>query len=326
MPLMSSSAKECYRSLTESCRTSVKQETKDFYLKVASYLQKNLHPLNSSLVRNLRVLYPKVSQDLKDGGNQSIIKAAKTLKCLSVSEVDSLEIQWDLAKQSSITLEEKGRIDNYYDKVIRDIEVKNSAVDFTPLRKFIQTVLILPSSNSLVERGFSQNKIVLQNRERMTLPSLIGQRVTKEAIRYYGGSDLVPITASLRAKQLGARHNYRMRLELEQKTKKATEQEHIVEREACRKRTAQEIEQRDFDSKRTKLETDEKSLRDGITFLNVQLQEMMLRAKNSTIMAEIHASMAAQLKLREQISEKETELQKNTTDMKKLLNKRLNKK
>ena len=65
MPLMSSSAKECYRSLTESCRTSVKQETKDFYLKVASYLQKNLHPLNSSLVRNLRVLYPKVSQDLR---------------------------------------------------------------------------------------------------------------------------------------------------------------------------------------------------------------------------------------------------------------------
>lgn len=326
MPELSPSAERCYRELSSSCRSSLKKELIAMYQTVAKYLQKNLHPLRSDLVRYLRALDPKARRSLSGQGNEHIVKAGNLLKCLSISETDSLKIQWDLLVQTSVVHDEKERIDTYYDKVLKDLDARHRGVDFTALKKFIHTALVLPSSNAFVERGFSQNKLILQSRESLSLQSLFGQRVTREAIKHYGGAEKVPISSALLAKHNAAHHAYRKRIEDEQKANRTREQDERDEREAARKRKIEEAERKDFDEKKKSLEAEEKELRDQLKFHNTMYDGMLQRAAATNDPVEMKASIAAQRKQREVIVDKEKKLKDVSTNLKQLLERRLNKK
>ena len=63
------------------------------------------------------------------------------------------------------------------------------------LKKIVKLVLILSHGNAEVERGFSVNKVCLQ--DNMTESTLIGFRTVCDTVQKMGGIDKVPITKSL---------------------------------------------------------------------------------------------------------------------------------
>ena len=147
-------------------------------------------------------------------------------------------------------MKEKERIDSFYWRTILELEENQDIPDqFHILKKFLQLVFILPTSNASVERGFSQTKMFLESRESLTLKSLLGLRVAKEAINYYGGASNVPITPTLLAKQTQARSSYHKRLEEEKKEKLAKETARKAEQELQKKRAAEAEEGAKFESK-----------------------------------------------------------------------------
>ena len=55
---------------------------------IAEYLQKELHPLQSKLVRTLRVLNSKNRDELPEGGKSDTLKAAKEFGSFNNTEID----------------------------------------------------------------------------------------------------------------------------------------------------------------------------------------------------------------------------------------------
>ncbi len=191
--------------------------------------------------------------------------------------------------------------------------------DCNLLRRFLQLVFALPTSNAAVERGFSQTKMFLEARESLSLQSLFGQRITKEAILYYGGSDKVPITPALLIKQNMARQAYSVRLESERREKAAKEIERQAEKEASRKRAIEEAERADFASKKKKLEEEEKTLANQIKYDESVLEGIQDKAGKSINLSEVKSAMSTAKVLRESIKRKRSELASVTAKKVKLL-------
>ena len=229
VPLMSPSGKQCYKKLSNHAQASYNKEILECYKAIAEYLRNNLTPLDSNLVRRLRALNPENKTELKDGGNPYIVASAKELKKFSSAELDSLSLQWDALIQTPAYKEGKfdpksDRIDEFYAKVLKELYKSRDPGHFDILDRFIKLSLSLPSSNAIIERGFSQSKMFLESRENLSLPTLIGLRNTKDAITHYGGSANVPITSSLRAAHMKAKSSYMKRLETERKDKNEHDQ------------------------------------------------------------------------------------------------------
>ena len=68
IPKMSVSAKDKYSSLSAVSQDNDKRALRKVYKEIGEYLQNNLKPLDSKLVKNLRVLEPKNCAGLFDGG------------------------------------------------------------------------------------------------------------------------------------------------------------------------------------------------------------------------------------------------------------------
>ena len=305
-PKMSPSGQECFNKLPSNTRTVVKKEFLTMFKKVGEYLQRNLHPLDSTLVQHLRVLEPQVSKGLHDGGTEKVVKAARELGRFSPGEVDSLALQWDLL--TTMSLEKKGgeRIDNYYARALAELKKNGSEVSL--LEKFVHLSLSLPTSNAEVERGFSLSKLLLDSRERLSLQSLFAQRVTKEVVTFYGGAENVPITPSLVASHASARYKYRERIEKEQREKKEFEKEVVAEREQAPKRQAEAEKKADYEAKKKRYNDEETSLREQLKFDEIRLTEIESRAEKTKNIEELRSSMAAQKQLREALKVKRTKL------------------
>ena len=109
---------------------------------IAQYLQKELHPLRSKLVRNLRVLDPKNRVGLTNGGQTAIIAAAKELGRFSSSQVDRLALQWEalVAFKDNAFRDNEG-IDSYYVRCLRSL--RTGTEEYKELEEFIKIALSL---------------------------------------------------------------------------------------------------------------------------------------------------------------------------------------
>ena len=85
----------------------------------------------------------------------------------------------------------------------------------------------------------------------------MGQRVTLEAIKHYGGADKVPITRSLVTDHNRARQQYHERIENERKEKQRSDAEIREENELKRKKEAAEAEKQDYESKKKRYDQEE---------------------------------------------------------------------
>ena len=326
-PKMPSSARDSFSKLSQHNQDTLKQEYFNMFKTTGEYLQKNLAPLTSPLVRYLRALDPAKRGDYKDKGTEPIIKSAKALKRFTPTEIDLLESQWENLLKIPVEEDIKdgklvGRIDVYYAKIIKQLE-SNEPGKYAILTRYIKIALSLPSSNSFIERGFSQSKLVLDHRERLSLTSLKGQRDSRDAIRYYGGAAYVPMTPSLLSAHFKAKHEYEKRTEAEKKARIEHEKTVRAETESSRKRTADRDEKARYEAKKAKLEGEAKSLQKELKYLETMLDGML--AKKSTVLEEVQASISASAKLRESMKEKQARYDTVTGEIRKLMETKLNK-
>ena len=147
LPMMSPSAKACFDLLSEEKRTSAKRDVISMYSKMARYLQDNLHPLQSTLVKSLRVLNPKIQKDISDRGKSEIVSAAKEFDRFSTTEIDALALQWDDMILSNFVIKDGERLDSFYVRVLEGLK-KTEEQPFPKLTLFLRIALSLPTSNS----------------------------------------------------------------------------------------------------------------------------------------------------------------------------------
>ena len=334
-PQMSPSAKECFKSLSSHTQEALKKELFQVFVTAGQYLQKNLAPLKSSLIRSLRALDPKRRNDHQDRGNASIVNSAKLLKRFCSSEIDSLSLQWDAvtqiemnecsAEHNAYVKTKEGsliRLDTYYSNVIKKLELKDPG-KFDVVTKYLHLVLALATSNCSVERGFSVTKRLLQGRESMSLASVYGQKVTKDAIHFHGGSANVNITPSLLAAHFKAQSNYSKRVESEQKEKRKRELDLQAAAEASQRRAEERERKAKFDDKKTKLEAEEKQMNDSLKADEALYDGMMDRALKTTDPEQKNSALATANHLRETIKRKQADLTSVSGKIRKLMESKL---
>ena len=113
VPSMSPSAKSCYMKLTKICQKNASRTVIKMLAAIAGYMQRELHPLKSKLVRNLRVLDPKTARGMTEAGTIAIVESAKELGRLNTTEIDRLSLQWRAFTTAKFAIREKERLDNF---------------------------------------------------------------------------------------------------------------------------------------------------------------------------------------------------------------------
>jgi len=319
MPKVSPSATEAFRSMSPICQSNAKKAVIAIYTKTAKYLQVNLHPLRSKLVKSLRVLNPKHCEGMTDGGASQIVAAAKRIGRFSQSEIDSISLQWESLSAAKFERKDKERYDLFYVRSL--IAMTTDTEKYEELWKFIKITLSLPCANAGVERGFSHSKRVVTHRESLSLASLMGQRIGLEVIRHYGGADKVEVTPNLIVDHNRARQQYHERIEKEKREKERTDAEIRRENELKRQREAEESEKVDYETKKKRFEKDEAQLRDDIKFAEVRLSELEERSGKTKIQADYLSALSGIKLLREDLRKKRNNLDKMSAEKSKLVEK-----
>lgn len=165
----------------------------------------------------------------------------------------------------------------------------------------------------------------ITSREMMSLQTLTGLRVAREAIQSHGGADNVNISSSLISSHVNARAKYHERLDKERKEKEEKEKYIRENREAARKRKAQEEEKEEFNAKIKRYETEEKALKAELKEDEKALSEIDHHIANTSVPAIIHSKISIRKKVVECIAEKKKKLEDIVETKYKLAKSRANK-
>ena len=132
----------------------------------------------------------------------------------------------------------------------------------------------------------------MTSRESISLASLTGRKVGKEAVNRFGHACNVPISTPLVCSHINARRKYHERIENEKKEREAAKKKIRDDAEATRKRKAKEQEEADYQSKIKRIEGEEKEVRDTLKFDQARRKELEDRMTNTQDPAEMRSSFA----------------------------------
>lgn len=142
-------------------------------------------------------------------------------------QVSSLIDEWHMFKCGGDrgTMHLETRLDDYWAKVfcLKDI---TGALKYPLLSKVIKALLSLPHGNADAERGFSENKHLLDGRSSLNIASINGMRHVKSFLqRYDGDATKVPLNPDLlkSVRQAHAKYAHRLSLEEGSSKRKAAE-------------------------------------------------------------------------------------------------------
>ena len=105
------------------------------------------------------------------------------------------------------------------------------------MEKIVTTALVLPHGNGDVEHGFSVNKdLIGETQTCLTIGSINGLRLCKDAVRQYGKPESVPLGKEIITAGATARVIYERRLQekrLQRKKEEADKENKKREEEKC---------------------------------------------------------------------------------------------
>ncbi|KAK8770235.1 hypothetical protein V5799_013300 [Amblyomma americanum] len=160
-------------------------------------------------VRSLRYIVGQLPQVLGDGQVSSLVDEWLMLKC----------------DQSKGTLE--GRLDVYWAKIFR-MKTITGETKYPMLSKLVKAVLSLPHGNADLERGFSENKHLLDERSSLNIASVNGMRHIKSYLqRYDGDASKVPLSSDLLRCVRQSRAKYALMMSAEESTSKRAAEEAV---------------------------------------------------------------------------------------------------
>lgn len=169
-------------------------------------------------VRSLRYLAAQLPQVLGDDQVSSLIDEWHILKCSG-------------DKSAKCTQE---RIDDYWAKVF-SLRSATGEQKYPLLSRLIKALLSLPHGNADCERGFSENKHLLDGRSSLSIASINGMRHIKTHLRRYeGDATKVPLSLDLIRSVKQSRVKYAQRTAAEEATSKQKPSKEDCGLEQCR--------------------------------------------------------------------------------------------
>ncbi|KAG0437418.1 hypothetical protein HPB47_017455 [Ixodes persulcatus] len=150
-----------------------------------------------SEVRSLRYLASQLPQVLESDHVSSLVDEWHLLRCDSAN---------------SLQLMEDGRIDTRWATVFQQ-KCAAGQQKYPLLSRLVKALLSLPHSNADCERGFSENKHLLEGRASLCIASINGLRQVKTYLqRYDGDATKVPLSPDLLRSVKRARARYEERI------------------------------------------------------------------------------------------------------------------
>ena len=208
-------------------------DIRKFFNTGVSYLLSNF-PFDYELLKDLGCLHPE--HRLKPNSSSAIERVARKLpfaeedvalitdewKVYQGEEID--EKLWKIEKDDEVELR---RIDHYWRDILK-LKTGSGKDKYPRLGKIVKGVLALPHGNADVERGLSDNKKNLEkDRVKLSSKSIIGNRLSKEALKIHDPEHMqpecVPLTKELIGYVRGSHRVYKERLE-EEKQKREEEE------------------------------------------------------------------------------------------------------
>ena len=208
-------------------------DIRKFFNTGVSYLLSNF-PFDYELLKDLGCLHPE--HRLKPKSSSAIERVARKLpfaeedvalitdewKVYQGEEID--EKLWKIEKDDEVELR---RIDHYWRDILK-LKTGSGKDKYHRLGKIVKGVLALPHGNADVERGLSDNKKNLEkDRVKLSSKSIIGNRLSKEALKIHDPEHMqpecVPLTKELIGYVRGSHRVYKDRLE-EEKQKREEEE------------------------------------------------------------------------------------------------------
>ena len=163
-----------------------------------SYLLSNF-PFDNELLKHLGCLHPE--HRLKPSSSSAIERVARKLpfaeedvalitdewKVYQGEEID--EKLWKIEKDDEVELR---RIDHYWRDILK-LKTGSGKDKYPRHGKIVKGVLALPHGNADVERGLSDNKKMLgKDRVKLSSKSIIGNRLSKEALKIHDPEHMQP--------------------------------------------------------------------------------------------------------------------------------------
>ncbi|KAL1426107.1 hypothetical protein MTO96_018580 [Rhipicephalus appendiculatus] len=194
---------------------------RNFYLKATDYLLSRL-PFQNMTLRSLRCLSPNAREEESSGPELRCL-AMKLPQVIQPGEISILMDEYTVFQLD--TLESAQNIDEYW-RAAFDLKKCDGTTKY-PLSKLVNALLSIPHGNADVERGFSENRRLLQDRARLTLDSINGIRyVVPYGKRFDSDPSSFTITPEVLrvVRNSKKRYSERLALEKEQSAKRPREE------------------------------------------------------------------------------------------------------
>ena len=188
-------------------RSSFFHDCKDFYKRIAKYLQSRL-PIDNDFLQSLECLNPSL-QD-KQMSLEQLKRAAQMMPCvIDPSNIDKLCSEWRVYINMDFSGLEFSRVDGYWSQVLQTKSNVEEGLIFNILPVFVHAALSLSHGQAFVERGFSINKnIATVGRPSLKAITVKSLRIVEDEISSQGGVMSVEISRSLLTAYRGSRAKY----------------------------------------------------------------------------------------------------------------------
>ncbi|KAH6920044.1 hypothetical protein HPB50_028969 [Hyalomma asiaticum] len=198
-----------------------------FYLACSKALLQKL-PLTNKLIMHASFLALKCENGEQEVRSLRYIAGQRQPQVIGVDQVSSVIDEWHMLKcdDERGALHINGRVDDYCTKIF-SLKATTGAPKYPLFSKLIKALLSLPRSNADLERGFSENKHLLDGRSSLSIASINEMRHVRSFLqRYDGDATKVPLKADLLrcVRQSRARYTERVSSEGNTCKRKATEQ------------------------------------------------------------------------------------------------------
>lgn len=184
-----------------------------FYLACSKDLLQKL-PLDNKVLQHTSLLGLQPS-DVESEVRSLRYLASQLPQVLESDHVSSLVDEWHLLRcdsANSLQLMEDGRIDTRWATVFQQ-KCAAGQQKYPLLSRLVKALLSLPHGNADCERGFSENKHLLEGRASLCIASINGLRQVKTYLqRYDGDATKVPLSPDLLRSVKRARARYEERI------------------------------------------------------------------------------------------------------------------
>jgi len=198
----------------------------------ANHLLKKL-PLSNVILKNIACLSPLLRKE-PQSLEMMLALVANLPYCKAAEMKDKVSAEWHQYQQEEISRDmfvsgegqnsdgtafvKYKRIDEYWYRVMQITDTRGDA-KYQSLGFIVKIALSLAHGQADVERGFSTNKQILDNRTVLGEKTLHGLRTVKEVIRKYDSIVSIPITRNLIMTYRNAHREYISALDKEKEIK-----------------------------------------------------------------------------------------------------------